>query len=137
MALPLSLGKTNYRELLAEFHPVDVHEAATFLGVGQDEVDVMATSRRSELGLVLHELTPVARVGDVDRRDERSSRRVEADLDLAALGRDDEGFEAAIAVQDVEVEGKGDRGRRERLAEIGERRIGDDTMPLFEAEAME
>jgi hypothetical protein len=71
---------------LAKFHPVDVHESAALLGVGQDEVDVMATRRRRELSLVLRELTPVAGVGNIDGRDDRTGRRVEADLDLATLG---------------------------------------------------
>ena len=39
-----------------------------------------------ELGLVLHGLTPVARVGDVDRCDDRAGCRIKSDLDLAAFG---------------------------------------------------
>ena len=46
----------------------------------------MATRRRCELSLVLHELTPVAGVGDIDGRNERTGCRIKSDLNLAALG---------------------------------------------------
>ena len=52
--------------------------------------------------------------------------------DLAAGGCHDEGLEAAIAVQDVEIEGKHERRGGQGLAKVRQRPVADDAMSLLD-----